>query len=154
MREQESAVEVVTDIGEERDVIAEAAEPQRDIRRGTAGCVTVRTAGRADDVDESLTDDETAHDPDSMRADSTGDPKASPAGIGRESRKVAEWSRFMSAPPGSVWSWTGTSLIQTSERSSMELRHASSPHDRANAWSVTSSGRCASSAAASSTPSL
>src|SRR5699024_7999045 len=59
--------EVVTDIGEELDLIAEATEPQRDIRRGAAGRVAVRTAGRADDVDESLTDDENAHGPDSMR---------------------------------------------------------------------------------------
>src|SRR5699024_1219577 len=125
MRGQESAVEVVADIGEELDFIAEAAEPQRDIRRGAAGCVAVRAAGPGDDGDQRLTDDVNVRGPDSMRADSTGDPKASPAGIGRESRKVAEWSRFMSAPPGSVWSLTGTSLIQTSERSSMELRHAS-----------------------------
>src|SRR5699024_4657814 len=67
MRGEESAVEVVTDIGEELDLIAEATEPQRDIRRSSAGCAAVRTARRAGGVDESLTDDENAHGPASMR---------------------------------------------------------------------------------------
>lgn len=65
MSEKESAVEVITDIGEELDLDAEAAQAESDIGWSSTRCISVWTPGRADDVDEGLTDDENAHGNDS-----------------------------------------------------------------------------------------
>ncbi|GAA1502336.1 hypothetical protein GCM10009690_01080 [Brevibacterium permense] len=58
-------MEVITDIGEELDIVAEAAQPESDIGWSSTRCISVWTPGRADDVDEGLTDDENAHGHDS-----------------------------------------------------------------------------------------
>ena len=65
MGEKESAVEVITDIGEELDIVTEAAQPEGDIGRGPTRRIAVGGAGRADDIDEGFTDDENAHGHDS-----------------------------------------------------------------------------------------